>query len=128
MRMELTRKIYRSKQDYILFGVCSGLADYFEVDPTLIRLIFIFLAIGGVGILLYVILALIMPLETKQFNDVKMEKTNQKENKRVNRLGIILLIVGGLLLWNQFSPIKIASEIFWPVAMMVIGLWLVLKT
>lgn len=133
MEKELGGKIYRSKDDYILMGVCAGLATYFEVDPTLIRIIFIILTLGGgAGILIYIILALIMPIESREKVDsddkeIKMERREKKEHKRVSFLGITLLVTGGLLLWNQLSPIKIASEIFWPTVMIVMGLWLVLK-
>jgi phage shock protein C len=45
-----------------LFGVCSGLAEYFEIDPTVIRLLFLCaLLIFGTGLLLYLILAIVMP-------------------------------------------------------------------
>lgn len=45
-----------------LFGVCSGLANYFEMDPTVMRLLFLVaLLVFGTGLLLYVILAIIMP-------------------------------------------------------------------
>jgi phage shock protein C len=45
-----------------LFGVCSGLANYFEMDPTVMRLLFLVaLLVFGTGLLLYVILAVIMP-------------------------------------------------------------------
>jgi phage shock protein PspC (stress-responsive transcriptional regulator) len=45
-----------------LFGVCSGLANYLDVDPTVIRLLFVLAAIMfGTGILLYIILAFVMP-------------------------------------------------------------------
>lgn len=48
--------------DKKLFGVCSGLGNYFEVDPTVIRVGFIVLLFGfGTGLLLYFVLALVMP-------------------------------------------------------------------
>ena len=136
MKIESSRKIYRSNKDYILWGVCAGLADYFEIDPTLVRIIFIILAFGGgAGIFIYIILALIMPTEQNRKNDYsekeieveKIERKEKKETKKVSFLGIALLVVGGLLLWNQFSPIKIQSEIFWPTVMIALGLWLTLK-
>ncbi len=47
-----------------IFGVCSGLAKYFDIDPTIVRAIFLFAAIAfGSGILLYLILAIVMPSE-----------------------------------------------------------------
>ncbi|MEO0312712.1 MAG: hypothetical protein RIQ89_2369 [Bacteroidota bacterium] len=48
-------------------GVCSGLAHYFEMDPTVVRLIFLFLLLGlGTGLLLYLVLAIIMPQSNSQ--------------------------------------------------------------
>lgn len=50
------------KGDKKIFGVCSGLADYFDLDPTVMRLIFIVAFLFfGTGLLLYIIMALVMP-------------------------------------------------------------------
>lgn len=60
------KKLYRSTTDKMLAGVCGGLGKYFSIDPTVVRLIFALLVLftGGIGgIILYIILALIMPLE-----------------------------------------------------------------
>ena len=59
------KKLYRSNTDKMIAGVCGGLANYFGVDPTLVRLIFALLVFFGVGsgLVLYIVLALIMPLE-----------------------------------------------------------------
>ncbi|MCC6384309.1 MAG: PspC domain-containing protein [Bacteroidia bacterium] len=51
-----------TKGDKKIFGVCSGLADYFGTDPTIVRVIFVILLLFfGTGVLLYLILALIIP-------------------------------------------------------------------
>ena len=57
-----TKKLHRSKDDRWLAGVCGGIAEYFNVDSTLIRVLFILFgfAVGG-GILIYIILWIIMP-------------------------------------------------------------------
>ena len=56
------KKLYKSGTDKVLAGVCGGLGEYFGVDPTLIRLGWIvFSAIGGSGLLAYIIAALVMP-------------------------------------------------------------------
>ncbi len=58
------RKIYRSRQDRMLFGVCGGLGAYFSVDPTVVRLLFLLAALlGGHGLLAYLIIALVVPIE-----------------------------------------------------------------
>jgi phage shock protein PspC (stress-responsive transcriptional regulator) len=57
------RRLTKSKKDRMLFGVCGGLGEYFDIDPTFIRLAFAALALQGFGIIIYIILAIIMPSE-----------------------------------------------------------------
>jgi phage shock protein PspC (stress-responsive transcriptional regulator) len=59
------KKLYRSSTDKMLAGVCGGLGQYFGIDSTVVRLIFALLVFFGMGsgVILYIILALIMPLE-----------------------------------------------------------------
>ncbi len=58
----MQKKLYRSNTDKKLCGVCGGFAEYFDIDPTIIRLIFIFLTLfGGGGLLIYLICALVIP-------------------------------------------------------------------
>ncbi len=57
------KKLYRNKQEGKIFGVCAGLADYFGIDVTLIRLILVVLVLGfGFGLLAYFVAALIIPV------------------------------------------------------------------
>ena len=57
------KRLYKNKQEKKIFGVCAGLAEYLECDPTIVRLIFIVLAICtfSFGFWVYIIAALIMP-------------------------------------------------------------------
>ena len=56
------KKLYRNTENKMLAGVCSGIADYFDIDPTLVRLGWVlFCALGGSGLLAYIIAALVMP-------------------------------------------------------------------
>jgi phage shock protein C len=60
--MDASRKLYRSTSNRQVAGVCSGLAEYFNLDPTLIRVLFIILAVlGGSGVILYVAMWIIVP-------------------------------------------------------------------
>ena len=62
--MAATRKLYRNKTSRQLAGVCGGLAEYFNLDATLIRVLFIVLAVlGGSGVVLYIALWIIVPRE-----------------------------------------------------------------
>lgn len=59
-----TRRLFRSRTNRSIAGVCGGLGEYFNVDPTLVRLLFVVFALaGGPGLLVYIILWLIMPEE-----------------------------------------------------------------
>jgi len=58
----MKKRLTKSKKERMLFGVCGGLGEYFGIDPTFIRLAFAALALqGGIGIALYIILAILMP-------------------------------------------------------------------
>lgn len=59
------KKLYKSKYDRKLCGVCGGIAEYFQVDPTLVRLILIVagLVSAGAGVVFYILAALLMPEE-----------------------------------------------------------------
>jgi phage shock protein C len=60
--MDATRKLYRSKTNRQVAGVCGGLAEYFNIDATLIRILFVVLAVlGGSGLVLYVAMWIIVP-------------------------------------------------------------------
>lgn len=63
------RRLYRSFHERKLFGVCGGLAEYFNVDPTIVRIVFVIaaLASGGIVLLAYIILAIILPKQTLTF-------------------------------------------------------------
>ncbi|MDR2980576.1 MAG: PspC domain-containing protein [Bacteroidales bacterium] len=64
------KKLYRSLNDKKIAGVCGGLGEYFNIDPTLIRVIFLALFLGaGIGLLLYLILWLVVPNESQKFFD-----------------------------------------------------------
>ena len=58
----MEKRLYRNTSDKMLCGVCSGIANYFNIDPTIVRLGWvIFILAGGCGILAYIIGAIIIP-------------------------------------------------------------------
>ncbi len=60
----MAKKLYRSRTDRKLWGVCGGLAKYFDIDPTIIRIIAVAsILVTGAGIIAYVIIAIVAPLE-----------------------------------------------------------------
>ena len=60
----MEKRLYKSNTDKKLDGVCAGIANYFNIDPTLVRLAWvIFTLAGGCGLIAYIIAAIIMPRE-----------------------------------------------------------------
>jgi len=60
----MEKRLYKSNTDKKIDGVCAGIANYFNIDPTLIRLAWvIFTLAGGCGLIAYIIAAIIMPRE-----------------------------------------------------------------
>ncbi|MBS6723282.1 MAG: PspC domain-containing protein [Clostridiales bacterium] len=59
----MERKLYKSSQDKMLTGVCGGVAEYFGIDSTIVRLVMAFLTLWGIvpGIIIYIIAALVIP-------------------------------------------------------------------
>lgn len=58
----MNKRLYKSNHDKMLNGVCGGIAEYFDIDPTLVRLGWVlFCAMGGSGFLAYIIAAIVIP-------------------------------------------------------------------
>ena len=58
----MNKRLYRSNRNRMLCGVCGGIAEYLNVDPAVVRLVWIvFCALGGSGFIAYIIAAIIMP-------------------------------------------------------------------
>ncbi len=71
--MNGSQRLYRSETDKIIGGVCGGLAEYFQVDPVIIRLIFVLLGIfHGIGVITYIVMLIIVPKKS----DIRNNPTN----------------------------------------------------
>ena len=145
------KKLYRSVTDKMLGGVCGGLAEYFDIDPVIVRLIFVLAVIfGGSGILAYIILWIIIPQkpyfitpfnqtqanpsgenpeeekksENNQFNmNVKFEKSSS--NKSIYA-GAFLILLGGIFLLDNFVPHFHFGD-FWPLILIGLGFAIILN-
>jgi phage shock protein C len=132
------RKLFRSKTDRVFFGVCGGLGEYFDVDSSIIRLIFVILAVwGGIGVLLYIVCIFLFPEEgTNKNSDTKADIKDRVEDvaseikETIKRrpstrgdlvVGLVVLLLGIIFLFqNIFSWLNIWK--LWPVFLVLIGL------
>lgn len=77
--MNTNKRLYRSRTDRQLAGVCGGIADYLAVDPTIVRVLWVILSLaGGPGLLLYIVLALVVP-EEPEFVQTSAEKVKNDD-------------------------------------------------
>jgi len=77
--MNTAKRLYRSRTDRQVAGVCGGVADYLSLDPTIVRVIWVILTLaGGPGLILYIILALVVP-EEPEFVQTSAEKVKNDD-------------------------------------------------
>jgi phage shock protein PspC (stress-responsive transcriptional regulator) len=139
------KRLYRSVRDSQIAGVCGGIADYFSVDPILVRVVFVILAlVGGGGVLAYLILWVVVPRnpepwfqqvnnpenptdssfenrsETRPNSPWEMEPDKRKNTRGPMIGGLVLITLGVLFLLDRLVP-SINFHDFWPVILIVIG-------
>lgn len=121
----------RNPKNKVIAGVCSGLADNLNLDPTLVRLFFVLLAVFAFGgVIVYIVLWAILP-EGNYVTDDSNPTTNVFKKEPVYSadqggkaqlvIGITLISVGALFLIGGFIP-RINMLDFWPVGLIVIGI------
>ncbi len=136
----MPKKLYRSRKYHVLGGVAGGLAEYFALDPILMRVIFVLITlINGIGILLYIILWIIIPEEPLETAYNVTEETN-KENQEMQStiteyeikkngtgrtiIGIILILIGILFLAERYIPTFNFEDLL-PITLIIIGIILI---
>ena len=136
------QRLKRSRDDRLLFGVAGGLAEYFDVDPVLIRMGWVLLAVATVGIalLFYIVLAMIVPKSRHPVPGVRseaeapddnsdstvkddLEQVPTKRHVARNVLGLGLIVVGMIILLHQLDVIgSIQWRIVWPMGIVLLGI------
>ena len=66
----MDKKLYRNTENKMIAGVCSGLAEYINIDPTIVRLIWALIALSGAGLVAYLVAAIIIPEKPSNIIDV----------------------------------------------------------
>jgi phage shock protein C len=125
------RKLYRSQINKMLGGVCGGVAEFFRIDPTLVRLAWVIVSLtGGIGIVAYIAGLIIMPPNPEQSG---IAATSPAVKDKSFFWGSILIIVGAFLLLKQvglfqaFHFWQIPWQAVWGALLVSLGLLLVFK-
>ena len=135
----MNRRLYRCRHNRVLAGVASGVAEFFGLDPTVVRLLwFVSIFFGGFSLLLYIALAIIMPLEPLTPEAAAAEAAagiagadghthapgSAIGGRLVTLLGIALIFFGGLALAGSVLPIGVWHYL-WPAFLIGLGALLV---
>ncbi len=149
----MSKKLYRSRKNRTIGGVAAGLAEYFDIDPTLVRIIFVVsLFLGGSGVIAYILLWIIVPEEpypvftsagtaetaagaTGQNTDPNTaaqyeeysRKTEERKKKRLIFLGIGLILLGLFFLADNFIP-HIHFTDFLSLVLIAVGIGLLINS
>ncbi|MCR4435667.1 MAG: PspC domain-containing protein [Clostridiales bacterium] len=148
----MEKKLYRSRANKVIAGVCGGMGEYFSIDPIIIRIawVIISLAMAGTGIIIYIAAAIIMPERQGGFNpdfkqDFKQDREDNPEDdfgsvvndfkepaagidpeKSKVVIGVALIIFGVMFFAKQFFH-WIDMKYFLPVVLIAIGLVIIFK-
>lgn len=143
------QRLFRSETDKVIAGVAGGLGEYFKIDPTIIRILFILLTIfGGSGLIIYIVLWLVMPPKSSinglgaqsiksNLEDMKSttrtfaQSINSKDNDKENSKfwwAIMIIIIGFLFLLNNYGILApLDLQRLWPLILILFGLAIILR-
>lgn len=130
----MNKRLYRSHKEKMIGGVCGGIAEYFDIDPVLIRILFVVAVFaGGSGILAYIICWIIIPdqpystpvsptTDSTQPGSSQPQPVPEPNNhKGSTAAGVIFIIIGGLFLADNFLP-HFHFRDFWPLIFIALGI------
>lgn len=142
-------RLYRSRDDRILFGVAGGLAEFFDIDPVLVRLGWVLLTVAsaGIGALAYIVLAIVTPnvrqpmsREVGPVDDVSNESSAEVVEASAdegpprrqivrNVFGVGLIVIGVIVLLGNLGVFdSVRWDIVWPAAIVVLGVTILLPS
>ncbi len=146
----MDNRLYRSRTDVVLGGVCAGLAKYLRIDPTLVRIAFILITLaGGIGVLAYLIMWIVVPEEpagqpsqpeildehvlrerAENMRDEFVDAVRKPNPNALKIIGIGLVIYGGYLIvqalhipWLSW----LSGGTIWAVVLIAAGVVLILR-
>ncbi|TEB16368.1 DNA-binding transcriptional activator PspC [Pelotomaculum sp. FP] len=138
-------RLYRSRKNKMIAGVAAGMAEYFEVDVTLVRLLWVLsVMLGGSGILVYIIAAVVIPVENDR-PDIPVEGAREAQGeptagyqspgekkglrvdseKRRRNAGLLLIGLGIIFLVGQTVP-HYFLRFSWPLLIIALGIYILL--
>ena len=144
--MAEVKKLYRLPKEGKIAGVAAGVAEYFEVDVTLMRVIFVVAALAteGLGVLVYIVMAVLLPEKGKDASHTKatdygdniqrlasdLKGSGERGSTFRNTIGLGLIIIGAWLLVSELFPgwWKLPWDTIWPALLIALGFVTLVKS
>jgi len=126
-----SRRIYKSRRNRFIDGVCGGIAEYFGVDPTIVRLLWVLVTLlGGSGIVLYIVGMIVMPVNPEHLAGLQPSTTAASSSEPSDRrrfFGILLMLAGMFFLlanlgwFTGFGWWAFSRSVVFPVFLILVG-------
>lgn len=126
----MQKRLYRSRKEKMFAGIAGGLAEYYDLDPVLVRIAFVLVTLlHGAGLIAYIICIFVIPKEPEAYEmgpaqdvpEVPVPVQEPKKSKSRNVLGMVLVVVGTVLLLANFIPFFGCANVF-PTLLLVAGI------
>ncbi len=125
----MDRRIYRSRKNRMIAGVCGGIAEYLNIDPAIVRLIMALLVLAnGLGLILYILAVIIIPEKPEEAGNSGV--ASHVEPHSPVTLGIILIIIGIVaIIWTAGIPWLhwVSPGVFIGVLILIAGLYFLIR-
>lgn len=133
------KRLYRSKYDRMLAGVCAGIGHYFSIDVVLVRILWVIITFfGGVGLIMYIAAVFIIPESPKAVDEDPAADEEQPQAAKKNSeitlfFGSILILVGiGLILrqmgfFHYFQIWNIPWQMIWAIILIAVGVYILYR-
>lgn len=132
----MERKLYKSRNNRQLAGVCGGIGEYFNIDPVIVRLLVVaFTLAGGAGLIAYIIGMIIIPERKEMESTYEYQNQPSEEEQREQQprgksssmvWGFVLIGLGGLLLLRDLLP-WIPGEYIFSAILIALGVYLIVR-
>lgn len=136
----MSDNLYRTRINKVIGGVAAGIAEYFKIDLMLVRILFIILTIfNGIGLLIYIVLWIILPMKpyneyvfnmgidpNEEENPDSFRQMEKSRNKGALFFGVLLILLGVLFLFENMIPDFSFFDIF-PLVIIGAGVYMILR-
>lgn len=130
-------RLYRSENDKKIAGVCGGIAEYFGIDSTIVRLIWLIsILVYGTGLLVYIVAAVIIPTREEAESTMNLHKDSDNEYKQKSNtffdeeknrkfLGYTFIIIGAILFSKRFVFVQwLSIKFLFPIILIGAGIFI----